>query len=261
MYLTFHKYQGTGNDFIMVDDRDRKFPSEDETWIKQLCDRHFGIGADGLILIQNTEDQAFYMDYFNSDGKRSTMCGNGGRCTVQFAHTLGIIGDQTTFLAIDGEHDAAITAHGVKLQMMEPEGFEKLGGNDYYVNTGSPHLVRHIVHGEIMDLDVFKEGRLVRYSPRWHRQGINVNFVKKLGDSQYFVRTYERGVENETLSCGTGVTAAAVVHAKLGGNTDEPIEIKTIGGDLRVHLNNGSRPWLEGPATFVFEGKLPLPNA
>lgn len=261
MVLHFHKYQGTGNDFILVDDRDRVFPSEDENLVKFLCDRHFGIGADGLILVQAVDDYPFYMDYFNSDGKRSTMCGNGGRCTVQFAHSLGIVDETVTFLAVDGPHQAQLTRFGVNLQMTEPTGFEKLGGNDYFVNTGSPHLVRMIPTGNILDLDVYKEGRLVRYSTRWHRQGVNVNFVRKVDENEYFVRTYERGVEDETLSCGTGVTAAAVIHAELGGSIAGPVLIHTRGGDLRLHLKKGQNPWLEGPATFVFEGKINLPNA
>lgn len=261
MDLIFHKYQGTGNDFIMIDDRDRHFPSEDEAFVKHLCDRHFGIGADGLILVQNIDDYAFYMDYFNSDGKRSSMCGNGGRCTVQFAQTLGIIQDKVIFLAVDGPHEAMLTDYGVKLQMIEPENFEKLGGTDYFVNTGSPHMVRMVQTGDIKELDVFKEGRLIRYSTRWHRQGVNVNFVRKQGENEYFVRTYERGVENETLSCGTGVTAAAVVHAQLGGSVKDPVLVHTLGGDLRLHLDQGKGPWLEGPATFVFEGKITLPDA
>lgn len=257
--FNFHKYQGTGNDFILIDDRERKFPSEDEEVIAKLCDRHFGIGADGLILLQKDEETAFYMDYFNSDGRRSSMCGNGGRCLVHFAHSLGIFEKSTEFMAVDGTHKAEITEMGVKLQMVESTEFEKLGGSDYFINTGSPHFVR-ILDEPIDELNVYKEGRLIRYSPRWHRQGTNVNFVFEDEDGTLFVRTYERGVEDETLSCGTGVTAAAEVFGKLNPGEDKPTAIRTLGGNIQVHVGKGKRPWLEGPATSVFKGSIEIPH-
>lgn len=256
MTLHFFKYQGTGNDFIMVDNRTELFNPEDTEIVKQLCDRRFGIGADGFILLENHPQYDFQMVYFNSDGNQSTMCGNGGRCIVQFAHDLGVINKETTFLAIDGEHDAYIKDGLVHLKMIDVPGFE-ITGDDYFMNTGSPHYVR-FVKG-INEFEVFNEGRKIRYNDRFKEKGTNVNFVEKVNDTLW-VRTYERGVEDETYSCGTGVTAAAIAASVSGG--ESPVKIMTKGGPLSVafkrNQNSYSDIYLIGPAKKVFTGTIEI---
>ena len=259
MNIPFHKYHGTGNDFIMIDNRERVFPSEDFDLIAALCHRRFGIGADGLILLNLHPDYDFEMDYFNSDGRRSSMCGNGGRCIVEFARSLGVIENKARFIAIDGEHEAVMTEFGVKLKMTLPKGFQELANGDHWIDTGSPHYVR-FEEEDLKTLDVFSLGRTIRNTEPWKAEGTNVNFVKLLAPGCAEVRTYERGVEDETWSCGTGVTAVAEIIARTQPESHqegEPILLKTPGGDLRVHVAAGKEPWLEGPAVKVFEGDLP----
>lgn len=255
MKVTFYKYQGTGNDFIMIDDRANQFDENDVTLISQLCHRRFGIGADGLILLRNHEQSDFEMVYFNSDGKQTSMCGNGGRCIVKFAHHLGLISDKTSFHAIDGVHEASIEDGIVHLKMNDVKEMEM--GKDFFVlDTGSPHYVKWI--GHISDYDVINEAKLVRYSARFCGNGINVNFVEKQADQSLFVRTYERGVEDETLSCGTGVTAAALVYGSMGGGS--PVSIRTMGGQLKISFKKTDKGYsdifLIGPADKVYQGEL-----
>ncbi|WP_299984760.1 diaminopimelate epimerase [uncultured Pontibacter sp.] len=259
MALSFYKYQGTGNDFVMIDNRKLTFPATDEQLIKSLCNRRTGIGADGLILLQNHDDYDFEMVYYNADGRLGSMCGNGARCTVRFAKQLGVIEDVAYFLAADGEHQATIEREEIQLKMTDVVGVERIE-DDFYLNTGSPHYVRFVEN--VDNLDVYAEGRLVRYSPRFNAVGTNVNFVQRLSDNEIYVRTYERGVEDETLSCGTGVTACALVAGMTG--MESPVSVKTPGGNLKVAFEQDGMGfryiYLIGPAKLVFTGTVPVPE-
>lgn len=269
MNLHFYKYQGTGNDFIVLDNREGHF-SLDERIIAQLCDRRFGVGGDGLMLLENAPNYDFRMVYYNADGNESSMCGNGGRCLVAFAKKLGIFTQKTRFLAVDGAHEAVFLADNrVSLKMQDVQDVA-MDGMDFVLNTGSPHFVRMVYDAKTVQ--VVQEGRKVRNSDRYKAEGINVNFVSRKGNG-IVVTTYERGVEDETLSCGTGVTAAAIaaflyqkmaakkVH-EYGNMTDEQqVEIETKGGALAVSFQlepTGSltNVWLTGAAELVFEGFL-----
>lgn len=255
MEISFYKYQGTGNDFVMIDDRKQEFDEQDLKLVSRLCDRKFGVGADGLILIRNHADFDFEMIYFNADGSQS-MCGNGARCAVAFAAFLGIVAGKTHFLAIDGPHDAVLANGVVELKMGDVAGVESRE-EDFFVNTGSPHHIRFVE--DIQHYPIFEEGKKVRYDQQYEPAGTNVNFVEKVGEDQLFVRTYERGVENETLSCGTGVTAAAIAFAKDKKNAQ--INIQTLGGLLAVKFQASGdgafhKVWLIGPAEQVFAGKI-----
>lgn len=256
MAISFYKYQGTGNDFVMIDNRKLTFHA-DEKLINYLCDRRVGIGADGLILLQDHPDYDFEMVYYNADGRLGSMCGNGARCTVRFAKQLGVIEDVACFLAADGEHQASVERDLIQLKMSDVQNVERIG-DDYYLNTGSPHYVRFV--DDVQGLDVFEEGRNVRYNDRFSAIGTNVNFIQKLDNNTIFVRTYERGVEDETLSCGTGVTACALVAGLKG--FESPVKVKTLGGDLEVAFeqhNGGFRYiYLIGPAKQVFTGTVPV---
>jgi diaminopimelate epimerase len=260
MLLTFYKYQGTGNDFIMVDNRLNSFPKENTQLIEQLCDRRFGIGADGLILLENHTTYDFKMVYFNSDGNESSMCGNGGRCLVAFAKQLGIIDATAEFEAVDGYHYAKIIGDDlVSLQMKDVERIAV--HQDYsFLNTGSPHHVQLV--SDLKNLDVKTEGAKIRYSDLYGKAGSNINFVHQLENDIFAVRTYERGVEDETLSCGTGATAVAIAMHHVGKTKSNSIDLQVEGGKLSVQFkeNNGvySDVFLVGPATFVFEGMIDL---
>ncbi|WP_034691092.1 diaminopimelate epimerase [Kaistella palustris] len=254
--IEFYKYQGTGNDFVLIDNRDQTFPKETEL-ISQLCDRRFGIGGDGLILLENDENVDFKMVYYNSDGNESTMCGNGGRCIVAFAHFLDIFEDKTKFTAIDGLHEAEINNGIIKLKMIDVDVIKENEGN-FELNTGSPHYVTFVE--KLKDYKVFENGNKIRNSESYCQNGINVNFVEELGSDQLFVRTYERGVEDETFSCGTGVTASALVYLK--DRDSQSVEVRVLGGDLKVYAERNGEGfrniWLEGPAKQVFRGKINL---
>lgn len=258
MQLHFYKYQGTGNDFILLDNRNQSYSSITQEQVKAACDRHFGIGADGLMLLNESNEFNFNMKYFNSDGNESSMCGNGGRCITTFAKHLGIINDQAIFSAIDGEHMATFNNDSfVELKMNDVHGLI-IRDESFELNTGSPHYVHYM--DEVMDLNVKKEGALIRYSPLYKEHGINVNFVEIINNHEIFVRTFERGVEDETLSCGTGVTAAALTFIKdMYG--PQQVNIKTLGGNLVVRCNNIDQQnydqiWLCGNAEFVFKGEI-----
>lgn len=260
MTFRFHKYHGTGNDFILIDDREELFPVENTEAIRHLCSRHFGIGADGLILLRGSSG-SWQMVYFNSDGRKSTMCGNGGRCLVAFARSLSLAENGFDFRAIDGPHEARILDDGrIELGMKDVAKIES--SNDFFVlDTGSPHYV--LFTQGVAKLDVKKEGAGIRNSDRFRQEGINVNFVEELEDGKLLVRTYERGVEDETLSCGTGVTATALAYlTKHGPSEKGMVEIQTPGGNLSVSANwNGDQftdVRLIGPAEKVFEGSLVL---
>lgn len=256
MKVAFKKYQGAGNDFIIIDNRNNIFNPNNSTLINKLCDRRFGIGADGLILIGDSNEYDFEMKYFNSDGFEGSMCGNGGRCSADFALNSGIAGEKHTFKAIDGLHKAIAGDGIINLSMNDVKDPQMVNGS-YFINTGSPHYI--LFRKNISDIDVDGEGKKYRWADEFAPGGTNVNFVEVEKDCLY-VRTFERGVEEETLACGTGVTAsaiAAVLSGHLGTNT---VRVRTKGGDLAVTFSVTGKTihdiWLAGPATFVFDGEV-----
>jgi diaminopimelate epimerase len=258
MKFHFYKYQATGNDFVLIDNRSGQYSFSDEQ-IQRICNRKFGVGADGLMLIEKHPALDFNLVYYNSDGSQS-LCGNGSRAAVALAAKLGVISSHTVFNAYDGAHEAELLADGrVRLKMNDVNQVTPLG-TDCFINTGSPHYIRYVE--KIEDYPVYQEGRKVRYQDDFKPGGTNVNFVELLSDNAIFVRTYERGVENETLSCGTGVTAAALSAFLKGYNS--PVRIGTPGGELSVEFKPASQPgtftdiFLIGPAKLVFEGDLDL---
>lgn len=256
--MQFYKYQGTGNDFVMVDNRLDLFPKEDIKLIEKLCDRRFGIGADGLILLENDSETDFRMVYYNSDGNESSMCGNGGRCIVAFAKKLGIIDSKTTFIATDGLHHATILENAeVSLQMKDVAEI-KIADDYVFLNTGSPHHV--LMVDDIENCDVKQDGAAIRYSDLYGKAGSNVNFVKPITENHYALRTYERGVEDETLSCGTGATAVAIAMNVLGKTNATSINLDVQGGKLKVSFEKTDNKYvnvlLQGKAEFVFEGEI-----
>ena len=259
--IPFFKDHGAGNDFILLDNRSGSYDSLDKKAINKLCDRRFGIGADGLMLLQEQVGYDFEMRYFNADGKPGTMCGNGGRCIVAFARFLGIIDQQTEFLAVDGPHFAKISKEGnqVDLQMIDVNLIHT-DAEAYVLNTGSPHYVKQVA--DLKTMDVYKEGKSIRNNDTYKEAGINVNFIEDKGD-YLFVRTFERGVEDETFACGTGVTAVALSMAKHHHQTGErSTAIKVLGGDLRIDFHYDgekfSNIFLCGPAEQVFKGEITL---
>jgi diaminopimelate epimerase len=260
MTLSFFKYQGTGNDFIILDNRAGLINFLNTEIVAQLCHRKYGIGADGLMLMNSHEQYDFEMIYYNSDGNKSTMCGNGGRCMVKFASDMGIHKYTYTFLAVDGLHEAEIETSGVvKLHMNDVDEIVYEKGH-YILNTGSPHFIK--IAENLENVDVQKSGSEIRFSKQFEEKGINVNFVELLENDAIFVRTYERGVEDETLSCGTGVTAAALIsaHNECGFNR---VEVETLGGHLSVEFKKIDDQhfkdiWLCGPATFVYKGEITI---
>jgi diaminopimelate epimerase len=260
MEIHFYKYQGTGNDFVLIDDRQRTLQLTNEQ-VAHICDRRFGIGADGLMLLQSEPGFDFRMLYYNSDGKEGSMCGNGGRCITAFAKKLGAADTKFKFIAVDGAHEAIIEENGkVSLKMGDVKNIE-MNGDHYYLNTGSPHYVKKVT--DLSKFDVAEEGKKIRYNDRFKEEGTNVNFIEKKEDGLH-VRTYERGVEDETYSCGTGVTAAALVAALEGiSDSKKNCRIHTLGGELEVTFDrvleqNFYNIWLKGPAEFVYEGKINL---
>jgi diaminopimelate epimerase len=259
--VPFLKYQGAGNDFILIDNRQHKYNDLSTNTIEKLCDRRFGIGADGLMLLQAHEGYDFEMRYYNADGKLGSMCGNGGRCIVAFAKFLGIIDRETEFLAVDGPHFAKISPEGnqVDLQMIDVAEIRK-DGYAFVLNTGSPHYVQQVA--DLEKMDVYQEGKAIRNNDTYKEQGINVNFIEDKGD-YLFVRTFERGVEEETYACGTGVTAVALsmaIEKGLSGQLSTPI--KVLGGDLRIDFEYDGKQFsnifLCGPAEQVFKGEITI---
>lgn len=257
MQIEFFKYQGTGNDFVMIDNRHQFFDKKNAKLIALLCDRRFGIGADGLILLENHNALDFKMVYFNADGNESTMCGNGGRCITAFAKHLGIINNKATFEAIDGMHLTEIKNDIVKLKMQDVKGIQQFETH-LFLDTGSPHHVE--IHNDIEAIEIKEKGSKIRYGAPYHQLGANVNFVEKQSNDIFSVRTYERGVEDETLSCGTGVTAVAIAMHHSGKTNSNLLTLKTKGGDLKVAFKKAKDSyedvWLIGPATMVFKGEI-----
>ncbi|AZQ44127.1 diaminopimelate epimerase [Nonlabens ponticola] len=256
--IVFFKYQGTGNDFILVDDRQGQFSKKDTKLIARLCDRKFGIGADGLICLQDHDQHDFTMLYYNADGRESSMCGNGGRCIVSFAQHLGLVEDTAIFEAVDGIHHARLFDNGqVSLQMKDVDHVNKVG-NHLFTDTGSPHHVQ--LTDNVEHTDVVAMGRALRHD-LYGEAGANINFVQPVTAATFKVRTYERGVEDETLSCGTGVTAVALAMHASQQTTAHEVTLQTPGGELRVEFDiNPSggyhNIWLTGAATQVFTGSI-----
>ena len=256
MHFNFYKYQGTGNDFVLIDNRTLFFPNENIELIRKLCDRKFGVGADGLMLLENIEQYDFKMVYYNADGNESTMCGNGGRCIAAFANQLGIVKDKGKFMAIDGVHDFTIDKDNVHLRMIDVAEI-KMDKNDYVLFTGSPHYVSF--RTALSQINILEEAQKVRYNDTFKEKGINVNFVE-IKEDNVCMRTYERGVEDETLSCGTGTVAVALCVAHIRNQSAGQINIKTPGGILSVafmkYENKYTDIWLIGAANFVFSGTI-----
>jgi diaminopimelate epimerase len=260
MKIVFYKYQGTGNDFIFIDNRNNQIESLTQKQVSFLCQRRFGIGADGLMLLNPHESLDFTMIYYNSDGNVSSMCGNGGRCITAFAHQMGQIKENAQFQAIDGIHDAVINSDGtVSLKMVDVQFVEE-NKDFYFLNTGSPHYVQFVK--DIESYDVFNNGKAIRNNDRFKKEGTNVNFVEILSPDSIFVRTYERGVEDETYSCGTGVTASAISAGLQLNSNNNSFNIKTLGGNLNVRYqkqgDSFTNIWLTGPATYVFSGEIDI---
>ncbi len=255
--MKFYKYQGTGNDFIMIDDRDETFDRNDTTLVNKLCDRRFGIGGDGLILLRSKEGYDFEMIYYNSDGSESSMCGNGGRCIIRFAHDLGLIKNRCSFLAVDGPHEGIIQDGVIHLKMKDVDEVWK-NKSDYVLNTGSPHYV--IFAKGVKEMEIMDPAKEIRYNSTYEHDGINVNFAQPLDGDHLIVRTYERGVEDETYSCGTGVVAASIAHYMQTGGQYNNIKVDVKGGKLRVTFGVSNEKftniYLIGPAEKVFEGEI-----
>lgn len=260
MKIEFYKYHGTGNDFVILDNYHFQVPPITTKQIKLICNRHFGIGADGLMLLSKREGYDFEMIYYNADGNESSMCGNGGRCLAKFAYHSGIHKSLYKFIATDGQHEAEINTDGTVSLKMGNVNKVEYHVHHAVINTGSPHFVKFSEN--VKDIDVAETGHEIRYSTTFEEEGINVNFVETINDDTIFVRTYERGVENETLSCGTGVTAAALLsaHNQNGFNT---VDVKTPGGSLSVEFDkiddqHFENIWLCGPVEFVFKGEITI---
>lgn len=259
MKIPFYKYHGTGNDFILVNGLKHPAIADiSNQQVASICERHFGIGADGFIILAKDANDGYQMIYYNSDGNKSTMCGNGGRCLAKFAFDLGLFEHDFLFQAIDGIHRARIYEDGqVELHMIDVDGFKKLNDNSYEIQTGSPHFVQFL--DELDTKDIIPFGREVRYSEQYKTNGINVNLACLLGDVLH-VRTYERGVEDETLSCGTGVTAAAICATDFYKLAVDKINISSKGGDLSISFKKRDSLFtnvlLTGPATFVYTGEI-----
>ncbi|MEZ5197782.1 MAG: diaminopimelate epimerase [Bacteroidales bacterium] len=262
MKIQFSKYHGAGNDFILIDNRKLQF-SPEENKIARLCNRRLGAGADGLILLSDSISHNFEMKYYNSDGREGTMCGNGGRCVTSFAKDLGIITDKAEFSAIDGTHESVVLQfedHFSNISVKLNDVSEIIQKEEYFlIDTGSPHYVRFV--NKVDRINVFEEGKRIRWEQEFQPTGVNVNFVE-LNDDRLIVRTFERGVEDVTLSCGTGVTASAIAASVLLGNGKTHFNIDTYGGrlDVRFQVKNKlyTNVWLTGPVTKVFHGIIDI---
>ncbi len=259
MQLIFYKYQGTGNDFVLIDNRQEIFDKNNTKLVARLCDRRFGIGADGFILLENSAISDFKMVYYNADGKTSTMCGNGGRCLVAFAKLLGIITESASFEAIDGLHEASIRNDIVSLKMIDVDAIDQFEDH-IFLDSGSPHHITFVKN--VNDVNVKITGRKLRFGAPYFEEGSNINFVEQTDKNTFKVRTYERGVEDETLSCGTGVTAVAIASHRTRKTASATIQLDTPGGQLEVsfetHNNSYKNVFLKGAATLVFKGTIDI---
>jgi diaminopimelate epimerase len=257
MKINFSKYQGTGNDFVMLDNLSGNYDDLTISQVQQICDRRFGVGADGLIKINKSSIGAFEMDYYNADGSKS-FCGNGARCAVDFAASLGITVENVKFDAIDGLHNASANSLQVRLKMNDVLEVKK-DGNAFVLYTGSPHYV--LYNDDLSTKNITEIGREIRYSSTYKQEGINVNLVHRINEKEIAIATYERGVEDETLSCGTGATACALVQDFLSDSPLNQVKVKVKGGELMVEFERVSSGhyqniYLSGPATFVFSGEI-----
>lgn len=256
--INYYKYQGAGNDFILIDNREGIFQGDKVAFVQKWCRRRFGIGSDGLIFIEKSEKADFNMDFYNPDGSQS-FCGNGSRCAVAFAKYLGILDQKTTFEAIDGLHEAELVADNVKIGMHQYGGIEQVGA-DHFIDTGSPHYISYCEENDTRDILIY--GREIRYSDRYAEKGTNVNLIEKIGAHHIAVRTYERGVENETFACGTGATACGLSFASVNAIAKGIVAVDVKGGALKIHFEATEQQgvykniWLEGPAEFVFKGEI-----
>ena len=259
MLVHFYKYHGTGNDFIIIDNRQLVIQPDDQELIKKLCTRRLGIGADGMMLLSGHDTYDFEMKYFNADGFEGSLCGNGARCISAFAHKEGIAGDTLRFKAFDGVHEASIEKEKVTVRMNDVTSIEQ--HQSYFIlDTGSPHSV--FFRDDVETMNVVEEGQKMRFNDQFMPEGINVNFVQKEGN-KIFVRTFERGVEDETLSCGTGVVAASICTVLVGGIDKLPVSIRTRGGDLDVDFTMVSKSEftdikLSGSVCFSFQGDIEI---
>ena len=261
MEIKFEKYQGAGNDFIILDNRNSLYSHLNSEQIKRICNRNIGVGSDGLILLESSSESDFEMKYFNSDGNLSSLCGNGGRCIVAYAHKLGIIGDNTKFKAVDGYHKAQLISNNqVRLKMNDISSITHFD-EAIVLDSGSPHYIK--LCSDILNLNVKKTGRKIRKSEAFNPDGINVNFIQKENNRKFLIRTYERGVENETLACGTGAVAAAVgMHYLDKTEGETKIELHALGGILNVDFSCSDKNYenihLQGTANYVFSGKYKI---
>lgn len=264
MKFSFTKYHGTGNDFIIIDDRQNRFPHDRQEQIAAICTRRFGIGADGLMLLRKHPHYDFEMRYFNADGKTSSMCGNGGRCIAHFAQSIGVALAEMTFIAIDGVHKATIHNQIVSLNMQDVNKVQFPDKHSYVLDTGSPHFVA-IRNGVMSNHAFVSDAKKIRDSQPFAAQGINVNFIEFIDDREIAIRTYERGVEDETYSCGTGAVAAALTTALAKGLSigQHLVKLQTKGGELQVSFNllddqQFKNISLTGPAIAVFSGEIEI---
>ena len=256
MTINFYKYHGAGNDFIMIDNRSSVFLGDKKEFAIKYCSRRFGIGSDGVIFLEKDSEYDFMMDFYNPDGSQS-LCGNGSRCAGAFAYFLNIIGDQSTFRAIDGVHEGVLVDNGIKIKMGDVSKVEHIG-DDHFIDTGSPHYISY--DSSSKQRDIVEYGREMRYSDKYKAKGTNVNLINELSQNHIQIRTYERGVENETFACGTGATACGLSYALLNELDKGIIDVDVKGGKLRIHFERNGEDfkniWLEGPAEFIFKGSI-----
>lgn len=265
--VDFSKMSGTGNDFILIDHRTPFLTREEMPgFAKAVCQRRVSVGADGLILIENSDTADFRWQFLNADGSWAEMCGNGARCAARFAHAKGIAPGRMRFETVAGVIEAEVTGQLVKIKMTPPTALrleEKIGacGEEQVVhslNTGVPHAV--LFREDIEQAPVLELGRSIRFHEHFQPAGTNVNFVQRQDGNGLIVRTYERGVEGETLACGTGAVAAAIIAGILG-KVEPPVAVTTSGGEqLIIHYRLAGREisevYLEGPAHFIYEGQM-----
>jgi diaminopimelate epimerase len=259
MLVQFEKYQGAGNDFIMIDNRSGKYNTLGIEQITWMCSRHYGIGSDGLILLNESHDSDFEMVFYNPDGSQS-FCGNGARCVVAFANALGVEATSHTFKAIDGIHEYVLEDTSIGIHMGDVNHIELIGIDSAFLNTGSPHYIT--LSDDLSTEYTLALGREIRYSAQYKKDGVNVNLVQVKSSHEIDIATYERGVEGETLACGTGATACALFIASRNELAQGTVVVNAKGGKLAVRFARNESGfehiWLLGPASNVFNGEIVL---